>query len=195
MSFLTLRILIGGPLISFFLLSCGGTGNKEIGSPLYFDVNAVVEHQIQLLDSLNPSLNKDLLINNSIESKTIKEVNWGKELEVFKEADINSPVLRETFLVKQVKEDQGYSITYTPKNSTDRGVTELKIKFDEGKKLENIYCKISSDNWLYSYERIFELAFEGKNFQILKNYSITNIQKILFKEKEKTNLKAQIIFP
>lgn len=165
-------------------------------SPLYFDINSVIDRQITTLDSLNPLLTKTLFFGNSSEKSTLKGVDWKEELEIFKEADINSPVLRETFKEVTTPKSGGYSIQFTPIEKNNKGVTRLVVNFNKDNKLESIYCRIISDNWLYSYERIFKLQFFNKDTEvILKSYTIKNSQEILFKKKEESDLEGRIIFP
>lgn len=194
MSLWTLKNTLRG-LVFIFILSACGSENKEILNPLYFDIHGVITRQINLLDSLKPGLNKSLTFDGATEEKASPKVNWQQELEIFKEADINSPVLRETYQVKEEKGKRTTTIHYLPIEDKNKGVIKLSITYDENKKLKSIYCKIISNNWLYSFERDLELFFSNeKNLELLQGFSIKNSQEILFKKKDQSKLKANIIF-
>ncbi|HYG39349.1 MAG TPA: hypothetical protein VD908_12045 [Cytophagales bacterium] len=195
MSLWTLKNIIRGLVFTFILSACEGRENKEILNPLYFDINGLITSQISLLDSLKPGLNKSLTFDKVTEEQASPKVNWQQELEIFKEADINSPVLRETYQVKEEKGKRTTTIHYLPIEDKNKGVVKLSITYDANKKLKSIHCKITSNNWLYSFERDLELFFSNeKNLELLQGFSIKNSQEILFKKKDQSKLKANIIF-
>jgi hypothetical protein len=67
---------------------------KEIQDlKLHFDIVTLLDNQVKVLDSLNPSLSKVVKFQNDSSKILKEELDWAKELEMFYEMDINKPAL------------------------------------------------------------------------------------------------------
>src|SRR5690349_3395670 len=82
-----------GLILSIFLVSCAdNTSTTQIATnnsnPQYFDVTGFIQNQISLLNQQQPEATKTVVEGGkAVETKTIKGLNWQKELESFTEVD------------------------------------------------------------------------------------------------------------
>ncbi|MFC0185144.1 hypothetical protein ACFFJX_22755 [Pseudarcicella hirudinis] len=64
----------------FYLGACqSDTGNK---AKIYFDLKGFIDAQIKLLDKTKPAVLKTVIVGDKKEVKTIKDIDWAKELEL-----------------------------------------------------------------------------------------------------------------
>jgi len=147
----------------------------------YFDLVQFVNTQINELNAQKPQIRKKVLLGGEIDEIVSDTLNWEKELALFKEADINSPSLRDSY---DIEEDKArHSITYIAKESKLK-VKEIKITFDKQSQVGSVSIKqikifFSEDNRLYELQR--DLVMELKN-NLLSAYSIKGFQKVILKD-------------
>src|SRR5699024_10152560 len=73
------------------LTGCEGVvGNKVKKTGVYYDLVALLDQQMILLDTLEPSMEKITVIDGNREATTVQldSAGWAKELEIFYGADI-----------------------------------------------------------------------------------------------------------
>ena len=81
--------------------SCGPAIEKrQKAIDVYYDIDGLVNEQLLLLDSISPSLLKTATINNVQEKTEFSPSDslWQKELLIFRSADINKPMLIDSYL-------------------------------------------------------------------------------------------------
>lgn len=153
----------------------------------YFDLRGLLEEQIILLDSLRPAITKTTNIDGVEETQAIQldSTGWATELQIFFEADINDPILRDAYQLKE--ETQGDSMrseSFEVKTGQNTEIKILKIDYpSETNAPAQISAVFEEKNALYDAKRALELRFErydGEN--ILTGYSIIGAQKMLLKD-------------
>ncbi|MET1055758.1 MAG: hypothetical protein ABWY16_10665 [Pedobacter sp.] len=73
-----------------FFGSCDSVApKKQAAVPQYFDLKGFMDKEVQRLKTLNPEINKTVMVNNTAEDKKLKIADWQKELSAFTDADIN----------------------------------------------------------------------------------------------------------
>jgi hypothetical protein len=112
------------PVLAIALISCKQAKNNIANTGLlYFDIKGYFENEAQRLTKLNPTLKKTVNIDENIESKEIKILNWKQELSIFSDADINKIAWIGKF--KEIKTDS--LITYSS-NDKKIAIKSINIK-------------------------------------------------------------------
>lgn len=178
--------------------SCGpAIEKKQKAIDVYYDINGLVEEQLLLLDSISPSLLKIATING-IEEKTEftpSDSLWEKELLIFRSADINKPMLVDSYLKAEVKNEYSSSITYISKSPKSTLVDTLYISLKNTVPFQ-IYASLRSENTLFKTSKKLKLSF--KDFQgqaVLTDFSIVGWQKMISKDSTHFDIKGLISFP
>src|SRR3978361_57036 len=109
-SFIAILMLVVG------VSSCKNDGNSTSDTAKFFDIKGYFRADSARLSKLNPSINKTVAHNNDTETKKVQISNWGTELSLFSESDINKLAWRDSYKV-QVSEN---TIIYLAKDSSLR---------------------------------------------------------------------------
>lgn len=90
----------------FMLLIFGCQSNSNISvdqtEKPFFDLRAFFESEIARLQEENPKIKKEIEINGKKEQKTQEQVDFEKELAIFKRSDINKPAWRDKYGVDSI---------------------------------------------------------------------------------------------
>lgn len=172
----------------FFIGGCGEVINEKLNNKNnYFDLKGLLETQILLLDSLQPNLSKVTVIDGLEESQTLHldSAGWAREMEIFFEADINEPILKDAYELEE--KDLGDSLTLMSYEAIDKKNAEiefLKVFYPKNEDLpSHITAVFTEKNALYDSKRSLELNFKSDNdLHVLSGYSIEGIQKMLLKD-------------
>ena len=175
-------------IILIVLAGCSEVVQDKIqNTDQYFDLKGLLEGQIVLLDSLRPTLEKTTQIDDEREKQSLQpdSAGWARELEIFFEADINEPILRDAYQLKE--EAPGDSLRIASYEASDLENAEIKFLkvyyLPEADRLRYITAAFSEKNALYSSDRLLKLEFEAfKDQTVLTRYSIEGTQKMLLKD-------------
>ncbi|WP_229743054.1 hypothetical protein [Hymenobacter qilianensis] len=144
---------------------------------MYFDIKAFLDAQTQDLTRRNPAVEKRVeLRGGQMETTRVPEVDWSKELQIFYQADINKPALRDAYKIMRQDKWQGVSRTvYQADRDDEAPVTRLFIE-TKADKLQLLTATIQQDNPLfYSEKRLLLRLHNGR----LSEYEVTGIQKLV----------------
>lgn len=162
----------------------------------YFDLKGLIAEQINLLDSLNPTIQKEAIINGEAEVKTLQfdSAAWARELDLFIQADINKPNLRGSFEVNEenIPEQDTNVKIYAAKDQKAIGIEYLKVTRQEGNltRIETLYTET---NALYNTFRKLELFFDtAGNGSRLSAYRVEGRQKMVLKDTVFYTISAEI---
>ena len=194
-----MRIVLIGIVLSFVLLSCSGVSDEnEVKT--YIDIKGLMKQQLLLLDSLNKSIIKTADINGSTETSVINpdSAGWGKELQIFMEADINKPVLKDQYTVEQGLNDSLSNLLITrilSKDPADTKVDRIDLYYvGTGDDLRKLTINISEKSALFNSEKILQMEFsEMSDGIVLSNYSVRGMQKISMQDSIKYEYKAEVV--
>ena len=128
------------------LLSLGCTdqsAQQQQRELTYFDIKGYFETEVNRLNKLKPSITKSVEINDSLERKAVRILDWKKELSIFSEADINRASWKGLF---KLEKHDGTDI-YTS-DDEKVPVKKLALRF-EGKRIKQILIVLNTDNSLY----------------------------------------------
>lgn len=166
-------------LLSILLIS-GCTDSVQQNQPnVYYDVAGFVRRQITSLSAQKRMVTKAVAINEKRNQQTTNAINWSRELELFTQADINKPALRNSY---QIARPDSLTYQYTLKKSEERlTVQSLTVRLDSlTHQPRRIEAVLLTSNPLYSSER--QLLLEsgpiiGRAWQI-KHYKLWGFQKL-----------------
>jgi hypothetical protein len=169
-------VLIWGVVLSLFWSAC----KPDIKNNGAFDLKGYLKNDTSRLNKLNLSVFKTVTHNNITESKKVHIDNWGRELGLFADADINKPAWKNSYTV--IKEDS--LLVYKSKDK-DLKVQELIIKLDKQKvkyiliynKTENALYKTTQKltyfpDSVYEIETLQHVKLMGSNFYHIKGVII-----------------------
>ncbi|GAA3966508.1 hypothetical protein [Mucilaginibacter dorajii] len=138
--------LTGGILLLSGLQSCRPDKTQPNGTLKYFDVAGYFKADTSKLQKLNPVVDKTVLHNGTSENKTVHIPNWGQELNLFIQSDINRPAWKNSYTVLNTDS----LIIYTAK-TPDLRTTKIMIRKDNNKV-----------KWLVIYNHTKNLLYETR---------------------------------
>ncbi|GAB3887540.1 hypothetical protein [Spirosoma agri] len=179
-----MRFVYSGCLLfSLFASSC--TDSVQQNQPnVYYDVSGFVKHQISDLSAQKPLVHKTVAINARQDQENKTDVNWTRELELFTQADINKPALRNSY---QIARPDSLTYQYTLKRSEERlTVRSLNVRLDAVTHQPRlIEAVLQTSNPLYSSERHLLLESgpaTGQQWRV-QHYKVAGYQKLPYFDK------------
>lgn len=161
---------------------------SQLQSTPYFDLKGIIEEQVALLDRLNPEVVITARIDDSTETQTIQKDSsaWAEALKLYSDADLNKPVLRDQYLVKDsVLEGQNLQAKiYHAKNKEEVEVPYMKVIYqDTTANVRSVEAIFREENPLYTTYRNMTLQFENTKGNLrLVQYATEGRQKMIFKD-------------
>lgn len=167
--------------------SCTKPIPKTDWEKVYYSIeDLVVTQKTSLQNAKSIVVKKDIKFNAESEVVYDSLIDWEEELEIFKNADLNKPVLTGLYNESGSKEEN--KIVYQA-NSPDLEVQKVEVEFIAGLPTKVIINQ-STENMLYKTQRTLTLSLEDN---LLTNYTIEEKQKLLFREAVNFQLSAQLI--
>lgn len=118
---------------------------KETGATLkYFDLKSFFNADTARLNKLNPVVTKTVAHNGDSQTKKVKIDNWGRELGLFIDADINKPAWQNSYTISS----DSSTLIYTTKDLSLK-MAEMIIKHDK-QKVKWIMILNHTSNMLYT---------------------------------------------
>ena len=190
-SFFKLSAHIFPIIIILFLSGCDQPQEKAKEKKIYYDLKGFIETQIEFLSEQKPIVDKVMSVSGKNESRSTREVDWKKELELFIQADINKPAYSKSYAVS--KPDSLTSV-YTLKTVENISVKWVRIQLD--KTTGNpvlIQARLRSENKLYQSEKNVELHCKSESNQWhLTSYSIKGYQKLATMDRKDFDIQAKV---
>ncbi|SMB83992.1 hypothetical protein SAMN00120144_0796 [Hymenobacter roseosalivarius DSM 11622] len=157
--------------------AAGPTSTQETRRPRYFDIKAFLDAQTQELTRRNPAVEKRVMLRGGqIETTRVPEVEWSKELQIFYQADINKPALRDAYKIMHQDKWQGGSRTVYQADRDDKAPVTMLFIETKADKVQLLTATIQQDNPLfYSEKRLLLRLHNGK----LSEYEVKGVQKLV----------------
>ncbi|KXX71586.1 hypothetical protein [Flammeovirga sp. SJP92] len=161
------------------LFSCAQLDKIQDTEEVYnFDLTSVVDSAVKDLSKRAPSVEKKVFYDGVENTVASSEINWEEELEVFEDADINKPILKNSYEKSTLNKSDGSTLTRFEASGPRELVRWVEVEKNSDGELLKIAFKMLTDNSLYATEKEGQLVFsEG---QKLKSYAIQGIQTIVF---------------
>ncbi|MBW8051612.1 MAG: hypothetical protein FVQ77_14995 [Cytophagales bacterium] len=186
-------------VLTIFFSSCNLVPEKEnttLKNNEYFDIEEFIDHQIDLLDSLDIKLSKTVMLNNKKETRTLKQIDWKKELALFRKLNVNKLSLRDSYEEDIISEPVNKTLVknYTPLYP-ELKIKFLKIVFSDNNEVNSIEGRLFDKNALYKTEKYTKLSCkrQGDDQVIIDNYEISGYQKIILMDTFYYEIRSEII--
>ena len=151
----------------------------------YYDLKGLVERQIEALKLQKPRVQKNILVDEVTENKTVDSLDWSKELEFFIQADLNKPAFVSSYRV----DSSSMGVKYFLKETENLPVKFLEIN-RIGEDVVEIKALVANNNYLYDTERNLRLSL--KQGQLI-DYQINGFQKVVFGKKKMFKVNGKIL--
>ena len=122
---------------------------------------------------MSPYITKTVSVNDSAETQKIRVVDWNKELEIFKDADINKAAWKGMFKV-----DKRVGTTHYRSDDEKIPVKKLSIFYEDGdnRSIRGLQLIISNNNILYE-SRDTLVYYPDSVYQVKKSQDILLLSK------------------
>lgn len=171
--------------LAMTLLSCQ---QNETANHKFFDMDSLVDRQLNYLKGAKASLTKSASIDNTRDQSTFTpdSTDWANELEVFRNLElINKPIYAEAYNITDGQKDVNSNLMVR----SIIAKREVPIKFfkiyyqDAPHKIRKIEASLSEQNALYFTTRTFSIELNDVKGQMtLDKYSIQGVQKMILRD-------------
>ena len=175
-------------LLAMISVSCS---NKQKTTSSLFDVDSLIQAQVQYLSKEHAGLNKISSLGDSSSSISLvpKDITaWKKELEIFSVLQlVNKPVNRNSYIVENQPDTRSNLSVRTfaikpslPDDEKNLPIEYLKIYYQESPdKIRKIEGQYKESSMMYKTSQVLSMEFQPVNDKmILTSYSIFGGQKM-----------------
>lgn len=154
---------------------------------IYFSISSYIDQLSLKLDSNHVALQKSALLNGETDTSLLKQVNWIKELSIFKEGEINKSAYKGKFEVDSNVISKGEKeVTYRTSDKDIRAKL-LQVRYKEDNSIAFIKIRLTSKNTLYESIQELELYPES-------GFSVEGYQSIIQFREDTFYLKGKFVF-
>jgi len=165
----------------------------------YYDIEGLIDGQIHLLDSVNPSFLKTVVVDGKEELFQGKMANgeWKGELQILRGYDLNKPTLSGKYIISETRDSTQWIIKYISKSPATTRIDSLAITFDiPTKKPLKIHAHTHAANSLFESGQTADVDFTGMGNQIImSSYRIDGWQKLLRKSASHYSISSVLDLP
>ncbi|MCC8423870.1 hypothetical protein [Mucilaginibacter sp. UR6-11] len=154
--------------ISVFLPSCRPDRVQDGAALKFFDLKGYFKADTARLRKLNHLITKTVTHNGITETKKVHIRNWGLELNLFSQSDINKPAWRDSYVI----ENSGHTIIYRAKNN-DLKTQLIVINKKDDNTIKWIMIYNNTQNLLYQTTE--KLSYFPDSLYIIKKYQTVRL--------------------
>jgi hypothetical protein len=179
-------------IISLFIIGSCQSPDDTAQAKIYFDLRSFIEQQIVELNKRKPLVNKEMSLGDNKDNKETTDIDWGKELELFIQADLNKQAYKLSY---DITHPTPSTDLYMLKSGEKLPVKSLKIVIDETSKQPNlIEALIQDENKLYDSEKQLSLTctMRPEGVWLIKTYEIGGFQHLTMTDKKAFYVKGII---
>ncbi len=165
----------------------------------YYDIEGLIDGQIHLLDSINPSFLKTAVVDDKEELFQGKIANgeWKGELQVLREYDLNKPKLSDKYTISETSDSSQWLINYISNSPGTTRIDTLSLTFDvRSKKPLKIHAHTHAANILFESGQTADVYFSEMGDQnIMSSYHIEGWQKLMGKPASHYSISSVLDLP
>jgi len=170
-------------LCSLLTIQC--TRDQQVTIDKYFDLQGLISQQVSSLQTHQAQLVKTLKVDESTENQSLTGLDssqWERELKVFREHDINKPVLIDAYSIKETVSDEGYKLkAYILVEKSLSGVLNIETITDPAGNVTFLKSSFREENILFNNLRNVSMSFHPKS-GLISEYTIDGYHKLAFKD-------------
>lgn len=145
---------------------------------VYFDLEGYFQEEIERLEQAEKSATKIVRVNDQTEEKTLQQLDFSQELDVFINADINRPDWIDKYKVDSTFQNGALTQLLYEALTEQLRVRHIQIDFQEGKVSKIVIKKGGNSNIAGSEQEIMYLPKEGYNIQSTQYTAISKEEKL-----------------
>ncbi|MGR3810531.1 hypothetical protein [Jiulongibacter sp. NS-SX5] len=168
--------------LSTILWSCNQQDAADVN--YFFDTEVFADEVIKKMENSEAVIFKSNSINNEMAEAEVAEVDWSKELELLKQANIN----KAAFQLSYRTDSSALATQYSIESEESLPVKELTIKKDSLGNVTEITAKLSTDNYLYSSEKNLKYSFDQKK---LSSYEVNGWQELFIGDRKNFSISGE----
>ncbi|MEL7005511.1 MAG: hypothetical protein AAFN93_22680 [Bacteroidota bacterium] len=180
------NILVVGLMLALF--GCEKITPVDKNITYYYNLDSLITQQQSLLTKAKATVDKKARISGDSSETSFEpdSLEWADELNVFREATINMPVLKGLYKT-ETKEDDKSNLKikeFSPIDNQELEVSYLRIYYlDNIENIRKLEAEYIEDNPIYHSERTFIMMFDDINNQpVLSGYYIKGDQKMILQD-------------
>ncbi|MEZ0609439.1 hypothetical protein ACAW74_13025 [Fibrella sp. WM1] len=166
---------------------------QQKAAPVYYDVAGYVDAQIATLAKAKPAVTKRAQMAGTTQHLKLTTLNWSRELELFKQADINKPALRQSYAIARPDSlTYLYTLKPTEKNLT---VRRLMVQLDSAtRQPRRIEATLATENPLYNSERriVLESGPNQADQWGIRHYRLSGFQHLVIADKKAFDVEGTV---
>lgn len=164
-------------LILFIVSGCNVSGERALSVKEYFNLDSLLDHQIQLIAGSGLTLTKKVTLDEKSEEKTFDpDTSFLKgEFKILREFDLNKTNYIGAYDV--IEKDN--SLRYVLKSDQNSPVESLDIQKNEDGGLREIKGLFLENRKIYQHQREIEISFENG---LISSYVIRGYQDMAMKD-------------
>lgn len=184
-------------LLAVTIIGCGSPPS-ESDTTYYYNLDSLINSQQQALLTTEAKLHKLGRIGNDSSVNVIApdSLTWVDELGVFREIDINQPVLQGLYQVANRNDDKSNLKIreFIAAEGEDLKVTYLRLYYlNDLSQVRKLEAEYHEDNPIYNSGRVLEMEFEDiKGTPMLSAYAITGSQKMMLQDLTTFSIQAEV---
>ncbi|AWV98054.1 hypothetical protein [Arcticibacterium luteifluviistationis] len=132
-------------LLILGLISCNPE-ESSIREKTFYDLETVIQNEIDWLSEHKPTVKKSVRINDETEELSTNDIDWKKELEIIIQSDLN----KAAYKLSYNETDSLNKISYKIKEGEKLPVASLDIWKNKNGTISRIASVHITDNYLYS---------------------------------------------
>ncbi|MDZ7605189.1 MAG: hypothetical protein U5K79_06290 [Cyclobacteriaceae bacterium] len=165
----------------------------------YYDIEGLIDGQIVLLDSVNPSFLKAAVVDGKEEHFQGKIANgeWKGELQILRGYDLNKPTLSDRYTTLETGDSSQKIVRYISKSPGTTLIDTLTLTFDNSRKKPlKIHAHTHSANSLFESGQTADVVFSVMDDDIImKSYHIEGWQKLFGKAASHYSISSTLELP
>lgn len=174
-------------LLALVLLGCAKNKQSAIGPKAYYDLDSLLDAQIEMLSEEDVLLRKSVEMDGKQEQneKKLDSAGWGKEFLIIRDFDLNKPNNVGAYSTEKSNGDIKYTLTA----NIDAPVKAFDVIKKEGN-LSQITSNYFEDKSIYQHRRKMTLKFDNG---LLRNYEVRGFQKMILKDTIKYIISGEVV--
>lgn len=168
---------------SIILLSCSQQNKADVN--IFFDSEGFANEIIEKMEMVKPVVYKKNTINQEESEAELSDIDWSKELELLKQANIN----KVAFQLSYETEESALQTHYSLVSDDPLLVKKMTILKDSTGQISQIKAHLSTDNYLYASEKNLVFNFDQN---MVTDYHVNGWQELFIGDRKTFEINGEV---
>ncbi len=174
------------------IFSCNSPSSQS-DTKTYFDLKGLLDAQIKLLNQSKPLVKKSLMVSNNQEQTAVTITDWEKELELFRQADLNKPAYKQSYETIKSEKADTTTIEYRLKNTEKLPVKVLRIFLNKDQQFMGLWAEVHQENMIYHSDKTLLMSCDpSKSGATIKSYQVKGYQKLVYFDEKPFSVRGEL---